>query len=145
MPTTLRRLRGLALLPFLALANSCTPDVNVSIVGDVLAGNYVATSFLITPTGQPTFDVLAKGGSLTINIAADSTTTGLLSLPAGTPGGQQGTADMAGKVSQQANGTFIFNQPANTFIKQLSWQQFTDALVSTTFLSNTQFQITLRK
>jgi hypothetical protein len=145
MPMTLRRLRRLALLPALALVSSCEPSVSVSIEADVLAGNYVATSFLITQNGQPTFDVLAKGGSLTINIAADSTTTGLLSLPAGTPGGQQGTADMAGKISRQANGTFVFNQPANTFIKQLAWQQFTDALVSTTFLSNTQFQITLRK
>ena len=140
---TLRRLRRLAFAPALIFASSC--ENSVSIVGDVLAGNYVATSFLITQTGQPTFDVLAKGGSLTINIAADSSTTGQLSLPAGTPGGQEGTASMAGKIQRQSDGSFVFVQPANTFIKQLAWQQFTDALVSTSFLSNTQFQITLRK
>jgi len=140
---TLRRLARLALVPGLLFASSC--ENSVSIVGDVLAGNYVATSFLITQTGQPTFDVLAKGGSLTINIAADSSTTGVLSLPAGTPGGQEGTASMAGKIVKQSDGSFMFVQPANTFIKQLVWQQFTDALVSTSFLSNTQFQITLRK
>jgi hypothetical protein len=143
MPITQRRLRWLALASVLILASSC--ENKVSIVGDVLAGNYISTSFLMTPVGQPTFDVLAKGGSLTINIAADSTTTGSLTLPAGTPGGQQGTASMAGKITRQADGTFVFNQTSNTFIKQLAWQQFTDALVSTSFLSNTQFQITLRK
>jgi hypothetical protein len=143
MPMTLRRLRWLALVPVLILAASC--ENKVSIVADVLAGNYIATSFLITQTGQPTFDVLAKGGSLTINIAADNTTTGSLVLPVGTPGGQSGTASMDGQIVHQADGTYKFNQTSNTFISQLVWQQFTDALVTTSFLSNTQFQIALRK
>jgi hypothetical protein len=143
MPMTLRRLRWLALAPVLILAASC--ENKVSIVGDVLAGNYIATSFLITQTGQPSFDVLAKGGSLTLNIAADNTTTGQLTLPAGSPGGQGGTASMEGRIALQSDGTYRFIQSSNTFITQLAWQQFTDALVSTSFLSNTQFQITLRK
>jgi hypothetical protein len=59
---------------------------------------------------------------------------------------QGGTASMAGKVSQRGDGTFRFEQPsADTFVESLVWQQFTGALVSTSFLSNTQFQITLRK
>jgi hypothetical protein len=143
MPTILRRFRRYALLPALALAASC--ENSVSIDPDVLAGNYVATSFIVTATGQPPVDVLAKGGSLTINIAADSSTTGLLSLPAGVLSTTGGTADMAGTVTRLSDGTYKFNQSANSFIKQITWQQFTDALVSTTFLSNTQFQITLRK
>lgn len=143
MPRIIRRLSLFALLSGLVLASAC--DNKVSIDPDVLAGNYMATSFLITQSGQPTFDVIAKGGSLTINIAADSSMTGLLSLPAGTPGGQQGTADMTGKITRLLDGTYQFEQNANTFIAQLAWQRFTDALVSTTFLSNTQFQITLRK
>lgn len=143
MPTILRRIRRLALLPALALAVSC--ENSVSIDPDVLAGNYVATSFIVTPTGQAPIDVLAKGGSLTINIAADSSTTGMLSLPAGVLSTTGGTADMAGSITRLIDGSYKFNQSANSFIKQLTWQQFTDALVSTTFLSNTQFQITLRK
>jgi len=143
MPFTLRRLRLLALVPGLVLASAC--ENSVSIDPDVLAGNYVATSFLVTPTGQAPIDVLAQGGSLTISIAADSTTTGLLSLPAGVLSPTGGTADMAGTITRLSDGTYKFNQSANSFIKQLTWQQFTDALVSTTFLSNTQFQITLRK
>ena len=144
-PTFLRARRlVLAVVPALALASGCKNDV--SIESDVLAGSYTATSFLVTPSGQPTVDVIAKGGSLTITIAADSTTTGLLSLPAGALSPQGGTASMAGRVFQRADGTFRFEQPAaDTFIEQLAWQQFTDALVSTSFLVNTQFQITLRK
>lgn len=144
-PTFLRvRRLVLAVVPALAVASGCKNDV--SIESDVLAGSYAATSFLVTPSGQPTVDVIAKGGSLTITIAADSTTTGLLSLPAGALSPQGGTASMAGRVFQRPDGTFRFEQPAaDTFIEQLVWQQFTDALVSTSFLVNTQFQITLRK
>jgi len=143
MLMTLRRLRRLALAPALLLAASC--ENSVSIEPDVLAGNYTATSFLVTQTGQPTVNVLASGGSLTINIAPDSSTTGTLSLPAGVLGGSGGTASMNGKVIRLSSGDFQFQQTENTFIRQLVWQQFTDALVSTTFLTTTQFQITLRK
>ena len=146
MLTSLQRLRRLAvaLLPGLIIATAC--ENSVSIEGDTLAGNYVATSFLVTQGTGPTVDVIAKGGSLTINISADSSTTGLLSLPAGVLSPQGGTASMAGRITQVANGVFRFNQPNEvTFIEQLDWQQFTGALVSTTFTSNTQFQITLRK
>jgi hypothetical protein len=134
----------LAAVSAFAVASACSNDV--SIEPDVLAGSYVATSFLVTPSGQPTVDVIAKGGALSITIAADSSTTGLLSLPAGVLSSQGGTASMAGKVSQRGDGTFRFEQPsADTFVESLVWQQFTGALVSTSFLSNTQFQITLRK
>jgi hypothetical protein len=145
MPITTRRLRRLAraVLPALALAAAC--ENSVSIQPDVLAGNYSATSFLVTTAGQPPVDVLAKGGSLTINIAADNTITGLLSLPAGVLSAQGGTADMAGEAIRLADGNVRFNQAAASFVSALTWQQFTDALVTTSFLSNTQFQITLRK
>jgi hypothetical protein len=143
MPTTLRRLRRYVLAPALLLASAC--ENSLSIEPDVLAGSYTATSFVVTQTGQPAVDVLAKGGSLRIDIAVDSTTTGLLSLPAGVLSPTGGTADMTGRITRLSDGTFKFNQSANSFINQLIWQQFTDALVSTTFLSNTQFQITLRK
>ena len=143
MPITFSRLRRLALLPALALASAC--ENSVSIEPDVLAGNYTATSFVVTQTGQPSVDVLAKGGSLVINIAANDSISGLLVLPDGLPGAQAGTASMKGRVVRRSDGTFQFDQDASTFIEALIWQQFTDALVSTSFLVNTQFQITLRK
>ena len=140
---TLRRLRRLALLPALALASAC--ENSVSITPDVLAGNYTATSFVVTQTGQPSVDVLARGGSLTINIAANDSIAGLLVVPAGVPGTQAGTANMKGKVVRRSDGTFQFDQDESTFVESLVWQQFTDALVSTSFLVSTQFQITIRK
>ena len=145
MPTisTLRRLRRLALVPALALASAC--GVETAIQPDVLAGNYTATSFIVTQSGQAPVDVIAKGGSMTINIAADSTITGTLVLPAGVPNSQAGTANMAGKALPRSDGTLRFEQTAETFVKSLIWQRFTDALVSTSLLVNTQFQITLRK
>lgn len=143
MTTLLRRFRRHALLPALAIAISC--ENSVSIDPDVLAGSYVATSFLVTQTGQPSVDVLAKGGSLRINIAADSSVTGALVLPDGIPGAQAGTADMTGKIIRRSDGSYQFNQISETFVKALVWLQFTDALVTTSLLVNTQFQITLRK
>ena len=141
----LRRARRLvlAIAPALALASAC--ENAVSITPDELAGNYVATSFLVTPPGQPVVDVIGKGGSLTINNATDSSITGTLSLPANVFPDQGGTASMAGRVTRLAEGGFKFNQTEPTFIRALTWQQFTGALVSTSFVSNTQFQITLRK
>ncbi|HKP15564.1 MAG TPA: hypothetical protein VJT85_05850 [Gemmatimonadaceae bacterium] len=143
MPRIPRRFSLLALIPLLSLASAC--ENSVSITGDVLAGSYTATSFVVTQTGQPPVDVLSKGGSLTINIAADSTTTGTLVLPAGAIPGQAGTADMKGKMIRRPDGTYQIDLTESAFIESLVWQQFTDALVSTSFLVNTQFQVTIRK
>ena len=143
MPRLLRRFSLLALIPALALASACAD--HVTIVGDVIPGTYTATSFRLTPDGQPTIDVLAKGGSLTITIATDNTMTGLLSLPAGVVTPNAATADMAGVLVQKADGNYRFDQPVQSFIKDLTWQQFTDAFVSTSNLGGVQFQITLRK
>jgi hypothetical protein len=144
MPRIFRRFSLLALIPLLALAASC--ENSVSIDPDVLAGNYTATSFVVTQQGQSAVDVLAKGGSISLKIAADSTTTGTLVIPAGVVGSTLGgTADLKGKILRRTDGTYQFDLVESAFIEALSWQQFTDALVSTSFVVNTQFQITLRK
>ena len=52
---------------------------------------------------------------------------------------------MKGKLVRRSDGTYQFDQAESTFIESLVWQQFTDALVSTSLLVNTQFQVTLRK
>jgi hypothetical protein len=140
---SLRRLRRLALLPALALVSSC--ENSVSITADVLAGNYAATVFVMIPSGQPAVDVLAKGGSLVIIIAADSSMTGQLIVPAGVPGLQAGTADMKGRVFRNPDGTFRFDQVESTFMESLIWQLLSDSMVTTSLLVNTQFQIALRK
>ena len=145
MPTTLRRLRRLALAPaIIALAASC--ENSVSVAKDQLAGSYAATSFLMT-TGGTTYNFIGLGGSMVVTIAADSTITGTLTVPAGLPNLTPGTANLAGKVRRTTDLLgLVFEQASqDTFVPLLVWQQFTDALVSTTAIGNTQFQITLRK
>jgi hypothetical protein len=144
MSLTLRRLRRLAILPALAIAGSCG-DLTTSVIPDVIPGTYAATSFRVTPQGQATVDVIAAGGSLTITIADDFSTDGTLYMPGGHISPQAVQASMAGKLVQKSDGTYFFQQTANTFVKDLIWQQFTDAFVSTTLLAGTQFQIALQK
>jgi hypothetical protein len=147
MSLTLRRLRRLAIVPALAIAGSCG-DLSTSVIPDVLPGTYAATSFRVTPPGQGTVDVIGAGGSLTITVAADFTTDGTLFLPGGLlPGSDQPVqASMAGKLVQKTDGTYFFQQTANTFMRALIWQQATDAFVTTTQLEDgTSFQIILQK
>jgi hypothetical protein len=145
MSLTLRRLRHLAILPALAVAGSCG-ELSTSVIPDVIPGTYAATSFRVTPPEQQTVDVIAAGGSLTVTVAQDFSTDGTLFLPAGLISSQPIQASMAGKLVQKADGTWFFQQNANTFMRLLIWQQFTDALVTTTLLEDgTQFQIALQK
>ena len=137
-------LRRLAFLPVVAFALGCG-DPTVSIVADVIPGTYQAVSFKVTPSGQPTVDVLAAGGSLNITIAADGSMTGMLNLPPGLISTGAISANMAGKLVPNSDGTYWFNQTEDTFVRNLAWQQFTDAFVSTSVLSGVQFQITLKK
>lgn len=51
-----------------------------------IAGNYTATVFQVTPTGQSMIDVLAQGGTLSLSVAADNSTTETISLPASVTG-----------------------------------------------------------
>jgi hypothetical protein len=144
MRLPLRRLSRRALLPVVAFALACG-DPTVSIVADEIPGTYQAISFRVTPSGQPTVDVLAAGGSLNITIAADGSMSGMLNLPPGLISTAAISANMAGKLVPNADGTYWFNQTEDTFVRSLAWQQFTDAFVSTSVLSGVQFQITLKK
>jgi hypothetical protein len=87
---------------------------------NALAGTYVATVFNVAPTGQAQVDVLAAGGSLTLTIASDNSTTGNLSVPASANSGVPFTASMAGTVS--LSGSIVrFQQSADTFVRDLDW------------------------
>ncbi len=85
-----------------------------------IAGRYTATTFRAGPTGQPPIDVLAAGGTLTVEIAADNRTSGTLALPAAVTGGQALTASMAGTAVRTGN-TVRFEQSADTFVRDLRW------------------------
>jgi hypothetical protein len=104
---------GLVQLSLLACGDGTSPSTS-------LAGSYVATDFRVTPTGQASIDVLGAGGTLSIAIAANNTTTGSLNVPGSVTGGAPFTASMAG-TAMLSGSTVTFQQSADTFVRDLSW------------------------
>ena len=84
-----------------------------------VAGSYVATVFRVTPAGQPLIDVLAQGGTLSITIASDNSTTGTLSLPASVAGSPL-SVSMAG-TAVVSGSTVKFQQAGDTFVRDLTF------------------------
>ena len=109
-----------------------------------IAGTYTATVFRVTPTGQPTIDVLAQGGSLSITIAADNTASGTLSIPASVAG-TPFTASMTGTVVQTGS-TVRFEQTADTFVRDLTFTVVGNTLQATNQVAGVgSFTITLTR
>ena len=110
------RLRKLALALGLASLAACGDDpVSVELLGD-----YVAVVFTATPTGQTPIDVLAAGGSLNIALYSDSTTTGMLVVPASANNGVALNESMAGTFTRVGN-TVTFDQAADTFVRDMDF------------------------
>jgi hypothetical protein len=84
-----------------------------------IVGNYTATTFQLTLTGQLAVDVLKAGGSLSLSIAADNSTSGTLSLSPSITGSPF-TADLTGTAVQSGN-TVHFQQTADTFVRDLTF------------------------
>jgi hypothetical protein len=123
MPRTSPRFRRFALVVSAIVAGASTgcggSDPTLPPKVD-LTGSYVATYFRVTPTGKPTIDVLARGGSLTLKIAADKSTTGTLSMPADVFGSAPVSANMAG-TAHVSGYSVRFEQAVSTFVNQLGW------------------------
>lgn len=107
-------------------------------------GNWVATTFVVTPTGQAAIDLIPSGGTLAINIDEDNFTTGQLNVPAvaGQPAFQ---ADMAGSaiVTETA---VVFQQSADTFVRDLTWTRGTMVLtVTNQSVGGASYTITLTR
>ncbi len=116
-------------------------------MGPTLSGTYAATKFLVTPTpsGLPPIDILAAGGSLSVTIGTDNTTTGTLNIPGSVTGGAPWITSMAG-TAVQSDGTIQFQQSAETFVRDLTWKLATDSLtVVDQPASNALITITLKR
>ena len=85
-----------------------------------IVSSYEATTFTVTPTGQAPINVLTAGGSLTINLMSDGTTTGSLIVPAGASGGTAINASMAGTFTRVGD-TVTFDQDADTFVRDMDF------------------------
>lgn len=92
-----------------------------------IAATYVATTFIVTPTGEAQIDVLQAGGTLNIRIAADNTTTGSLNVPASVTGSTDFVADMAGSASVTTS-SVQFQQTADSFVRDLTWTRTATSL-----------------
>jgi hypothetical protein len=120
----------------------------VSLREDGPVGNYGAIILVMTDNGVPT-NVLAGGGSLTMNLAPDGTTRGHLHTigSAGTPGYPAVDADLAGTWTR--NGDEVdFTQSSNTFVDDMTFriEQITDtvwSLVSDEVVNGTRINVTL--
>jgi hypothetical protein len=109
-----------------------------------IAGNYTATVLQVTPTGQSTIDVLAQGGTLSISIASDNSTTGTINLPASVAG-TPFTASLSGTAVVSGN-TLHFEQSADTFVRDLTFTIVGSTLQATNQVAGVaSFTITLSK
>jgi hypothetical protein len=95
---------------FLACGDSTSPEP------DIAVGNYTAVYFVSTGnSGQK--DELLAGGTMTLNLNANGTTSGHLHLVA-PGGGPDFDADMAGTWTRTGM-TVDINQPADTFVRDM--------------------------
>jgi hypothetical protein len=133
---------SLMLFAFPIMLSACGSDGTTQT--NPLAGTYRATLFRVMPTGQPAIDVISNGGSLTILIAADNSTSGALMLPANVTGSVV-SSSMAG--SAVITGTTVrFEQTADTFVRNLIWTVSVNSLqVNDQTAGAASFTITLTR
>ena len=112
MPSSIRsRLFPAALLLVLA---GCSDDP----IGPAdIAGPYTATTLNVVE-GPDTTNILTGGGSLTITLNANGTTSGQLFVPAALNNGTEVNASMDGTFAI-TNGIVRFDQAADTFVRDM--------------------------
>lgn len=113
----MKRRYTLLLLSTLLLGTACGDGTEIT-APVTPVGTYDATTFTIS--GPVQGDILASGGSMTITLMADGTTTGSLFIPGSLAGGTDLNADMAGTWSL-AGSTVTFQQTADTFVRDANF------------------------
>ena len=109
-----------------------------------IAGTYVATSFVVTETGEAPVNVLTEGGGLTITIAEDGSTTGTLTIPGSLVGGSDLTISMAGTALRHGD-VVHFDQAADSFVRDISWAVQGNTLEGTLTSSGVTVDVTLTR
>ena len=94
-------------------------DNNFSPTVETVAGSYSASTFTLT-TVAGTVNLLAQGSQVTLNLAADGTTTGHLFIPGGDEDGGDFDADLTGTWTL-SDSTVTFDQGADTFLRDVDF------------------------
>jgi len=129
----------LPLLAALVLAN-CGDDP----VQPVAArGAYTATTFTGTSNGA-TVDVLAAGGSLTIVLTPQGTTTGRLFIPGAVTGEGDFDLDLTGTYTQN-DGIVEFSHTADTFVRDMPFTVRGATLVGDRTFADIRIRVTLTR
>jgi hypothetical protein len=126
--------------PVLALLLGCGDSNEPSAT---YVGVYTATVLTITPDPFPTVDVLAGSGTLTIAIAADSTVTGQLFIPAAITGEDDLTESMAG-IATITRTSVTFDQGADTFVRDLTFTRHSGYLTADQVLASDDARYVVR-
>jgi hypothetical protein len=111
-------MRTLQVLGALALVSCSVGDPFVPTV-DNMAGQYTASQIVFAnPSGVVNW--IDSGGTLTMTLSPNATTSGRLFLPGGAEGGGDLDADMAGTWLLIGN-TIQFGQAAQTFVRAMDF------------------------
>lgn len=127
-------MRMLQLLGVVALVSCRVGDVFVP-TPDNMVGAYTATQ-LVTADPSSVVNWLDVGGSLTLTLNADGTTTGHLFLPGGAEGGGDVDADMAGTWLLIGH-TVQLGQTADTFVREMNFTADLDRLAGDQYFGTT--------
>ncbi|NUO64162.1 MAG: hypothetical protein HOQ11_01000 [Gemmatimonadaceae bacterium] len=105
------------------------------------AGTYSATTFTATDGGTTT-NVLAAGGSITLVLTPQGTTSGHLYVPASVTGDVDLDDDLTGTWSQSGS-TVQLSHPADTFLRDMPLTMQNGKLVGDRTFGTLRVQLTL--
>jgi len=106
-------------------------------------GEYEATSFTAT-SGGTTTDVLDAGGSFTITLTSQGTTTGRLFIPASVTGEGDFDSDLTGTWTQSGS-TIQFDHAADTFVRDMPFTIQGATLVGDRTFGDVRIRVTLTR
>jgi hypothetical protein len=111
---------------------------------DDLDGTYTATTFTYANTGAVAQDVLAAGGSISLTISHDMTTSGSMSIPASATGSSAFNVGLLGTAARDGDSVRL-NLVQDSFLRDIIFTFDGSALSGTGTFSGVTVVVTLSK